>query len=59
MTSQRGCVPAPPRPPVLVHQALPSPAEMEAVAEAWRPYRSVGSYYMWRVEVPKQKRKQK
>lgn len=28
---------------------LPSPAEMEALAEIWRPYRSVGSFYMWKV----------
>lgn len=32
---------------------LPSKAQMEAVAEKWRPWRSVGSYYMWRVEVPR------
>jgi DNA-3-methyladenine glycosylase II len=28
---------------------LPSPAEMERIASAWHPWRSVGSYYMWRV----------
>jgi DNA-3-methyladenine glycosylase II len=28
--------------------AMPSPADMTALAEAWRPYRSVGSWYMWR-----------
>jgi DNA-3-methyladenine glycosylase II len=38
---------------------LPSPAEMEAVAENWRPFRSVGAYYMWRVEVPKAPRAKK
>lgn len=27
---------------------LPKPAEMERVAEVWRPYRSIGSWYMWR-----------
>jgi DNA-3-methyladenine glycosylase II len=27
---------------------LPKPAELEALAEPWRPYRSVGSWYMWR-----------
>lgn len=32
---------------------LPSPTEMERVAAAWQPYRSVGSYYMWRVETVK------
>lgn len=28
--------------------APPKPAEMEAIAEAWRPYRSAGSWYLWR-----------
>lgn len=28
--------------------ALPAPAEMEAIAEPWRPYRSAGSWYLWR-----------
>jgi DNA-3-methyladenine glycosylase II len=28
--------------------ALPTPAEMVAIAEAWRPYRSAGSWYLWR-----------
>lgn len=32
---------------------LPTPKQMEVVAEKWKPWRSVGSYYMWRVEVPK------
>ena len=27
---------------------LPSPAEMEKIAEAWRPYCSVASWYLWR-----------
>lgn len=27
---------------------LPTPAELEAGAACWRPYRSVGSWYMWR-----------
>jgi len=27
---------------------LPSPAEMERIAEAWRPYCSVASWYLWR-----------
>lgn len=38
---------------------LPSAAQMEVVAEQWKPYRSVGSYYMWRVEVPKAVRAKK
>ena len=29
---------------------LPGPGEMEQVAEKWKPYRSLGSFYMWRVE---------
>ncbi len=32
---------------------LPKPAELEALAEPWRPYRSVASWYLWRaVELP-------
>jgi len=27
---------------------LPKPAALEAVAEHWRPYRSVGAWYLWR-----------
>jgi DNA-3-methyladenine glycosylase II len=27
---------------------MPSPAEMEAIAEPWRPYRSAGTWYLWR-----------
>lgn len=30
-------------------EALPKPSEMIALAEAWRPFRSIGSWYMWRV----------
>jgi len=29
---------------------LPRPAELESLAEPWRPYRSVASWYLWRVE---------
>ncbi len=38
---------------------LPKPDKMREIAEPWRPYRSVGSWYMWRalgVEVPEQGR---
>ena len=28
---------------------LPKPKEMEALAESWRPYRSFGCAYMWRM----------
>ena len=28
--------------------APPKPAELEALAEDWRPYRSVASWYLWR-----------
>ena len=31
-----------------VHE-LPSPAAIKAIAQAWRPYRTVGSWYMWHV----------
>ncbi len=29
-------------------ESLPSPKELEDFAEVWRPYRTVGSWYMWR-----------
>lgn len=38
---------------------LPSPEEMRRIAEPWRPYRSVGTWYMWRslgVELPEEGR---
>jgi len=28
--------------------ALPSPAELEALAEPWRPYRTLACLYLWR-----------
>lgn len=28
---------------------LPGPMQMEQICEKWRPYRSVGSWYMWRL----------
>ncbi|KAG2324290.1 hypothetical protein Bca52824_007018 [Brassica carinata] len=28
---------------------LPRPSQMEGLCEKWRPYRSVGSWYMWRL----------
>ena len=28
---------------------LPKPSELEALAEPWRPYRSIASWYLWRV----------
>ncbi|TYI88882.1 hypothetical protein E1A91_D03G014100v1 [Gossypium mustelinum] len=28
---------------------LPKPMQMEQICEKWRPYRSVGSWYMWRL----------
>lgn len=27
---------------------LPRPADIEALAESWRPYRTVASWYLWR-----------
>jgi DNA-3-methyladenine glycosylase II len=38
---------------------LPSPEHMRSIAEPWRPYRSVGTWYMWRslgVALPEQGR---
>ena len=38
---------------------IPKPAEMREIAEPWRPYRSVGTWYMWRalgIDVPEQGR---
>jgi len=38
---------------------MPKPDEMRTIAEPWRPYRSVGTWYMWRalgVDVPEQGR---
>ena len=29
-------------------EALPTPLEMEQIAEPWRPYASVASWYLWR-----------
>lgn len=31
---------------------LPSPAEMEQLTASWRPFRSLGCYYMWRIPLP-------
>lgn len=28
---------------------VPRPSQMEQLCEHWRPYRSVGSWYMWRL----------
>ncbi|KAG2329390.1 hypothetical protein Bca52824_000570 [Brassica carinata] len=30
-------------------KSLPGPLQMEQLCEKWRPYRSVGSWYMWRL----------
>ncbi|TVU20276.1 hypothetical protein EJB05_36479, partial [Eragrostis curvula] len=30
-------------------KALPKPEEMAALCERWKPYRSVGAWYMWRL----------
>jgi DNA-3-methyladenine glycosylase II len=29
---------------------LPDPATMEGIADPWRPYRSAGAWYLWRVQ---------
>lgn len=34
-------------------QGLPDPKEMQAVAAPWEPYRSLGTYLMWRVPTVK------
>jgi len=31
-------------------RGLPAPARMERLAAPWKPYRSIGSWYMWRVK---------
>jgi DNA-3-methyladenine glycosylase II len=38
---------------------LPTPAELRAIAEPWRPYRTIGTWYMWRSRgaVPQSKAK--
>lgn len=33
-------------------EALPTPAEMEAMARAWKPYCTVASWYLWRSMEP-------
>lgn len=30
-------------------EEVPRPSQMEKICEKWRPYRSVGSWYMWRL----------
>ena len=34
---------------ILCLQAPPKADEMERLSQAWRPYRSLGSFYMWRL----------
>lgn len=29
-------------------EAMPTPAELERIAEPWRPYRSIATWYIWR-----------
>ena len=47
----------------IVSQGMPSEEEMVSVSNSWRPYRSLGSWLMWRVPAPaspaKAKRKAK
>ena len=33
-------------------QGMPKEAEMVSVSNCWRPYRSLGSWLMWRVPAP-------
>ena len=38
--------------------ALPRPAELERIAEPWKPYRSMAAWYVWRsLDVAKQNQK--
>jgi DNA-3-methyladenine glycosylase II len=40
-------------------EELPKPDEMRRIAEPWRPYRSAGTWYMWRslgIDLPEQGR---
>jgi DNA-3-methyladenine glycosylase II len=30
-------------------RSLPEPAKMQKLAAPWAPYRSIGSWYMWRL----------
>lgn len=30
------------------YEALPTPSEIDAVGEKWRPYRTIASWYLWR-----------
>ena len=41
---------------VLLLQAKQSIAEMDMVGDLWRPYRSLGSYYMWRIPTNNQQK---
>lgn len=34
---------------VAEHQDLPNRKQMEALTECWKPYRTIGSWYMWHV----------
>eukprot|EP00879_Flechtneria_rotunda_P023438 GHRR01024791.1.p1 GENE.GHRR01024791.1~~GHRR01024791.1.p1 ORF type:complete len:432 (+),score=179.50 GHRR01024791.1:1302-2597(+) len=36
---------------------LPSPSEMQQLTEHWRPYRSLGCYYMWKIPLPPTKKR--
>jgi len=34
---------------VYAHEDLPRPREIEKHGERWRPYRTIASWYLWRV----------
>jgi DNA-3-methyladenine glycosylase II len=39
-------------------RALPTPARVEKIGAKWAPYRTVASWYLWRLlEVPEQHRR--
>ena len=43
----------------LLMQAKPSVAEFDAIGNIWAPYRSLGSYYMWRLPIHQKPAKRK
>lgn len=40
-------------------QAKPSVADMDVIGNNWAPYRSLGSYYMWRLPIHQKPSKKK
>lgn len=40
-------------------EKLPTESQMQSFAEQWKPFRSVGSYYMWKVDNVKKSKRSK